>query len=253
MLKCGRISSSFCILIFHFFILPKQSHDQARDNNTFHKSEEDGGKLRCNKSRYAQKLEQIRTRNVMFRKRFVSVWEILPWSSLGIHFPPGRLVVSEPFTIRNIFTNILMSESENIKHVCSQRLKCDIKMANAAHTRGPLHMHKLAGCWTVLYPGHGFRKRIMGCENEDRLLSGQKRHDKKWMDCFCGFTHSFLTHDSLTVASLIAVSEVQQIWPPFTFPSVYRQNTAKKKTGKTSLKLTGARGYHGNVWTNLHY
>lgn len=51
----------------------------------------------------------------------------------------------------------------------------------------------------------------MGCENEDRLLSVQKMHDKKWMDCFCGFTHSFLIHDSLTVASLIAVSEVQQI------------------------------------------
>lgn len=165
----------------------------------------------------------------MFRKRFVSVWEILPWSSLGIHFPPGRLVVSEPFTIRSIFTNILMSESENIKHVCFQRLKCDIKMADAAHTRGPLHMHKLASCWTVLYPGHGFRKRIMGCENEDRLLSVQKMHDKKWMDRFCGFAHSFW---HMTVWLLLPLLLLQRCnkFDPHLHSSLFTDKTQQNKT-----------------------
>lgn len=42
---------------------------------------------------------------------------------------------------------------------------------------------------------------------------------------------------------------------PIYIPTCLQTKHSKKqnKTGRTSLKLTSARGYHGNVWTNLQY
>lgn len=146
-------------------------------------------------------------------------------------FPPGETCCFRAFYHQEHFykhTNerkwkyktCLLSEAE-VRHQDGRR---------DSHTRGggALHMHKLASCWTVLYPGHGFRKRIMGCGNEDRLLSLQKMHDKKWMDRFRGFAHSFW---HMTVWLLLPLLLFQRCnkFDPHLHSNLFTDKTQQKK------------------------